>query len=749
MDTVTINGKQVPFVPGETVLAAAKRAGEFIPTLCHDDRLEPYASCGVCIVEVEGSPRLVRACSTLIAAGQSILTDSPRALAARKTALALLLSDHRGDCRGPCALACPARTDCQGYVGLLANGEYREAIILLKELLPLPASIGRVCPHPCETACRRKLVEEPISIAHIKSHIADHDLQSGAYVPEVAPDSGKRVAVVGGGPGGLTAAYFLRRYGHAVDVLDMMPEMGGMLRYGIPEYRLPKKVLAAEIALMSQMGIQMKNQVRLGKDFTLETLAAEYDAVVMAIGAWKSTPMRIPGEDLQGVEGGIDFLRRVHFEQIDLTGKKVAVVGGGNTAMDACRTAVRLNAAEVRNIYRRTKAEMPADAFELDEAEEEGVIFNYLVNPLEIAGENGAVKRITLQKMRLGDPDASGRRSPVPIEGDVETVDVDLVLMAIGQQNDNTGLEGVTLTKRATIAADETTFRTSIEKVFAVGDAINKGADIAITAIGAAHKAADVIDSFLRGAIIPYRAPVLVTRKDVTEADFTDREKLPRTKLPHRPAIDRKNDFLEVNLGYSAQEARKESARCLECGCLDYFECKLVDYANRYGVKPVYAGAARKYVASDEHPYIVRNMEKCVLCGLCVRFCEEVVGAAALGLAGRGFGTEVVPEMRRPLKDTTCVSCGMCVALCPTGALLEKTPLKPVPVKETFTETVCELCEVRCGVMKATKGTLHLRNLPVEGGLLCEKGRFDVLTGDKSKLETPPEWLVKANNRKA
>ena len=371
-----------------------------------------------------------------------------------------------------------------------------------------------------------------------------------------------------------------------------------------------------------------------------------------------------------------------------------------------------------------------------------------MVNPLEIVGENGAAKRIKLQKMRLGDPDASGRRSPVPIEGDVETVDVDLVIMAIGQQNDNTGLESLTLTKRATIAADETTFRTNMEKVFAVGDATNRGADIAITAISEGHKAADVIDSFLRGAIVPYRAPVLVTRRDVTEADFTDRERLPRAKMPHRPAEKRKNDFLEINLGYSTQEARQESARCLECGCLDYFECKLVDYANRYGVKPVYTGEARRHVASDEHPYMVRNMEKCILCGLCVRFCEEVVGAAALGLSGRGFGTTIVPEMRRPLKETSCVSCGMCVALCPTGALLEKTPLKPIPLKETLTETVCELCEVRCGVMKATKGSLHLRNLPVEGGLLCEKGRFDLLSGDESKLKTPPEWLVQANNRK-
>ncbi|MDR2488279.1 MAG: FAD-dependent oxidoreductase [Desulfovibrio sp.] len=749
MDTITVNGKQIDFLSGETVLAAVQRAGVFIPTLCHDERVTPYASCGVCVVELEGSPRLVRACSTMVAAGQSILTDSPRALATRKAALALLLSDHRGDCRPPCVEACPGKTDCQGYVGLLANGEYMEALTLIKERLPLPASIGRVCPRPCETACRRKLVEEPISIAQLKYHIADHDLRSGAYLPEVATDSGKKVAIIGGGPGGLTAAFFLRKQGHQVDVLDMMPEMGGMLRYGIPEYRLPKKVLAEEIALIAKMGVHMRNNVRLGTDMTLDGLAQTYDAVVIAIGAWKSIGMRIPGENLQGVDGGIDFLRRVHFEKVDLTGKRVAIVGGGNTAMDACRTAVRLNAAHVYTVYRRTKAEMPADAIEIEEAEEEGVIFKYLANPLEILGENGIVKRISLQKMRLGEPDASGRRSPVPIEGDIEIMDVDLVIMAIGQQNDNTGLDGLSLTKRGTIAADETSFRTSIEKIFAIGDATNRGADIAITAIGEARMAAGVIGSFLEGEMLPYRAPVLVKREDLTESDFADREKAARVKMRHRSAKERRSGFSEVNLGYSAEEAKREASRCLECGCLDYFECKLLDYVNRYGVKPVYPGEARKYAVSDEHPYITRNMEKCVLCGLCVRICEEVVGVAALGLVNRGFSTVVAPEMRRPLKETSCISCGMCVSLCPTGALLEKTAQKPVPVREELTKTACNLCEARCGIIMATRGDLHLRNLPVEGGLLCEKGRFAFLNGETSdKQEAPPEWIVRASSGK-
>ena len=741
MDKISVNRIEMDFIPGETILAAARRAGAFIPTMCHDDRLAPYASCGVCIVEVEGSPKLARACSTQTAAGQSILTDSPRALDARRAALALLLSDHRGDCRPPCVQACPARTDCQGYVGLLANGEYTEAAKLIREKLPLPASIGRVCPHPCETECRRKLADEPISIAQLKYHIAD---EVGVIAPDIEPDSGRKVAVVGGGPGGLTAAYFLRKQGHAVDVLDMMPEMGGMLRYGIPEYRLPKKILAEEVALFAKMGIQLKNNVKLGQDITLDRLTADYDAVVLAIGAWKSSPMRVKGEDLAGVEGGIDFLRRVHFESVDLTGQKVAVIGGGNTAMDACRTAARLRAASVTNVYRRTRAEMPADDIEIEEAEEEGVVFRYLTNPIEIVGDD-FVSRLVLQKMRLGEPDASGRRRPVPIEGETETLDVDLVLMAIGQKNDNTGLEGVTLTKWGTIAADETTFRTNIDKVFAIGDATNNGADIAITAIGEAGRAAEVIGRFLEGAIVPYTEPVLVGREDVTEADFADREKIPRVKMRHRPAGERKNDFGEINFGYSAEEAQKEAARCLECGCQDYFECKLIDYVNRYGVQPGYSGAARKYELSDEHPYIIRNMEKCVLCGLCVRVCEEVVGEAALGLVGRGFETVVTPEMRRPLSETGCVSCGMCVALCPTGALLEKTPKKPVPMRETLTESVCELCDARCKMFAASAGGTRTRNLPAPGGLLCEKGRFGLLHGDTEKLDTPPEWISRRN----
>ena len=519
MFNIKIDGIEFQAAPGTTILEAAQSVGIEIPTLCHDKRIEEYGACGICVVEAAGIPKLLRACSTKISDGMDINTKSERVVKSRKFALDMLLSNHTGDCKAPCSLACPAGTDCQGYVGLIANGEYEEALKLIKQRIPLPAAIGRVCPHPCQTACRRGLVEDPIQIAYLKSFVADIDLESeNAFVPELAELNGKTVSIIGGGPAGLTAAYFLRIKGYSVKIYDKMPKMGGMLRYGIPQYRLPKELLDKEIKLIEELGVEMINNKTLGVDFTIESLKAESDAVVVAVGAWKSSPMRVEGENLEGVYGGIDFLRTViEGKPLDI-GKKVAVCGGGNTAMDACRTAVRLGADEVYIIYRRTRDEMPAEKLEIKEAEEEGVIYKFLTNPAEIIGVDGKVSSIRLQVMELGEPDASGRRSPVPVEGKFETLDVDSVIMAIGQQTDINGLDGLELTRKNTIIADESTFMTNIEGVFAIGDATNKGASIAVAAIGEAHKAADVIDSYLNGYIVGYRKPFVV-EKQVTAED--------------------------------------------------------------------------------------------------------------------------------------------------------------------------------------------------------------------------------------
>ena len=342
---ININGKEVTGIAGQTILEVARENGIFIPTLCYDERTKIYGSCGLCMTEVEGNPKLCKACATVIAPGMVVRTNTERVIESRKTNLELLLSNHVGDCRPPCVKACPAQTDCQGYVGLIANGEYEAANELIKDKIPLPASLGRVCPHPCEADCRRGLIDEPVSIQMLKRFAADEDLAGeNVFIPECEEDTGKSVAIIGGGPMGLSAASFLRQKGHAVTIFEAMPKAGGMLRYGIPEYRLPKEVLDTEISIIEATGVEIITDTKVGTDISFEDIRNSYDAVLLGIGAWVSTGVGCKGEDAEGVIGGIDFLRHVvRNEEIKL-GNKVAIVGGGNTAMDACRTAVRLGA---------------------------------------------------------------------------------------------------------------------------------------------------------------------------------------------------------------------------------------------------------------------------------------------------------------------------------------------------------------------------------------------------------------------
>ena len=741
-----INGREVTGRKGQTILEVEWENGIDIPTLCYDDRMKIYGSCGLCIVEVEGIPKLLRACATEIAPDMVVKTNTEKLRANRKIALELLLSDHTGDCRPPCVLACPGKTDCQGYVGLIANGEYKESLKLIKEQLPLPASIGRVCPHPCEDECRRQLKDEPIAIAWHKRFVADLDLKDPeVFMPDLQPSTGKKVAIVGGGPGGLSTAYYLLMAGHGVTIYDMMPEMGGMLKYGIPQYRLPKDVLNQEIGIIEQMGAVMVNNVRVGEQITLNYLRENFDAVYLSIGCWESSPMRCPGEELEGVMGGIDFLRNVIENRPTHIGQRVAVVGGGNTAMDACRTAVRLGASEVINLYRRTREEMPAEEVEIVEAEEEGVVFKFLVSPLEVIGENGKAAKVRLQKMELGEPDASGRRRPVPIEGAEEIIEVDSVIVAIGQYVNLDGFEEIEKTRYSTISVDPSTFSTSLTGVFAGGDAINDNLKIAIQAIGDGKNAHQVIDGYLKGLNVTYQKPYLVTRDDVTESDFEDRPVAKRPHMGHLSPEARRDNFEEVVHGFTPEAAQEDAQRCLECGCHDYFECKLIDYSNQYQVEPErLAGEVHHRSVENNHPFIDRNPDKCILCGLCIRVCNEVMDVTALGLVDRGFDAIVKPAMDRPLKETDCISCGQCVSVCPTGALQEKLLLeKSVPVESATTDTLCGYCSVGCHLRLETKGGMVVRSLPISGnpvdhGHLCVKGRFGFDLAQKQGRLTAP-----------
>jgi len=667
---VTINGRIIEAENGSTILEIASANGIDIPTLCHDERVKAYGACGLCIVEIEGNGRLMRACSTVAADGMVINTESDRVVQARKIALELLMSDHVGDCVGPCSLACPAHTDVQGYIKQIALGNDREAVRIIKEKIPVPASIGRICPHPCEKDCRRANVEQPISIAFLKAFAADNDLASAdTYVPELADSTGRTAGIIGGGPAGLAAAYQLTVAGHRVTIYDAMPKMGGMLRYGIPEYRLPKAVLDSEIALLEQMGIEMVNNVKVGSDIPFDNIRAKHDAVLVAIGAWSSSSIRCPGEDLDGVFGGIDFLREVSLGGRPEIGRNVAVVGGGNTAMDACRTAVRLGAENVYVIYRRTRAEMPAEDIEIKEAIEEGVEFKFLTNPAEIIGENGHVTAVRLQVMELGEPDASGRRSPVPVEGKFEIIELDSVISAIGQKVNTSGFESIALNRWGIIEADEASMKTNIDGVFAAGDAVNKGAGIAIAAIAEANKAAVAIDAYLHGisavSVEPY-----VSKKTVTKEMFADKPILPRAEMPERSADERKCDFGAIYLGFTEAQARAEAARCLECGCHDYGSCSLITHANRYVINPERL-SGDKHISFKETKLgvIERDQGKCMLCNLCVRTCEENAKKGILGLVGRGFTTVIKPEFRDSSVISGCAECGLCVDCCPTGAL--------------------------------------------------------------------------------
>ncbi len=729
---INIDGKEVTALPGQTILEVARENDIYIPTLCYDERMEIYGACGLCMVEAEGNPKLLKSCATEVAPNMIVRTKSERIEESRKTNLELLLSNHVGDCRPPCVKACPAQTDCQGYVGLIAEGRYREALELIRDRIPLPASVGRVCPHPCEQECRRGLIEEPVSIANLKRFAGDLDLEGDPFMPDCAEDTGKQVAVIGAGPYGLSMAYFLRQKGHAVTIFEAMPYAGGMLRYGIPEYRLPKAVLEEEVQLIRDMGVEICTGTRVGRDISFESIRRDYDAVCIGIGAWKSTGVRCEGEDTPGVIGGIDFLGKIERNEPFEMGRRVAVVGGGNTAMDACRSAVRLGAEKVYNVYRRTIDEMPADRMEIEEAQEEGVIFKNLTNPLKIhAGEDGCVSSVTLQVMELGEPDASGRRSPRPVEGCTEELDVDMVILAIGQAVDPDGITGVELTGKNGIVYDTSTFMTKIPGVFAGGDCGNDKISIAVESIADAKKGSAVVDSYLEGKTVGYHPEYTVERTDITEKTFEDRERQCRPKQMQLSPEARKDNFLEVAKGLTKEQATAEASRCLECGCHDYFECKLVAYANQYDVKPErIAGDIKKTEFEDKHPFIERDPNKCILCGLCVRACDEVMGVGALGYVGRGFDTVVLPALGRPLEEAGCISCGQCVSVCPTGALQEHLPMKKqIPLETEETDTICGFCSMGCAQKTMTHGSLAVKAIPdpdgpVNAGVLCVNGRF-------------------------
>jgi homotetrameric NADPH-dependent glutamate synthase len=499
----------------------------------------------------------------------------PKGVMNVSTASQRILHFNRFDDRlAPCRQTCPAEIDIPKYIAQIREGDYEGAVNTIRERNPLLLACGRVCPHPCEENCRRGIEDDPVSINQLKRFAADYEMKSGKRLPvPVAPSSGKRVAVVGGGPAGLTCAFFLRRLGHDVTIYEAMPHLGGMLRYGIPEYRLPKKVLDWEIEGILGLGIEARMNMKFGRDFDLASLTAEgYDAVFMGIGAWQDSKLRVDGETLKGCYTGIDFLSRLAGGEKIPVGRSAVIIGGGNTAIDCTRNLLRLGVENVYIVYRRTRNEMPANAVEIDAAEEEGVKFQFLAAPVRVIGDDkGRATHLEYLKMELGEPDASGRRRPVPIEGSETLIETDMVITAIGQSPDVSFTDsdmGLKTTRWNTIEVDPATLQSSIPQLFAAGDAAT-GPSLVVTAIGGGRRAARSIHQYVTGQTIS-ADPEELAKDLIAETIF---EQVPgvvksqRAPMPELPVAERIHSFIEVDQVLSEEAARSESSRCLFC-CL-------------------------------------------------------------------------------------------------------------------------------------------------------------------------------------
>ena len=496
---------------------------------------------------------------------------------------------EKGD-RAPCGLTCPAHINVQGYVALIGAGKYSEALSLIRENLPLPGVLGRICPHPCEKECNRKELDEPIAICELKRFLADQIPVGAIHArPASRSEAGElplqgiseqkkeeRVAIVGSGPAGLTASAFLAQKGYPVTIFEALPVIGGMLHTGIPSYRLPREVLGEEIGMIQSLGVEMKTNSPIGPNLTLDDLFRQgYRAVFLAVGAHQDQKLGIPGEENPNVIPGVVFLRKANLGQKVEVGQRVAVIGGGNVAVDAARAALRMGAKEVTIIYRRSRIEMPAYEEDIEEADAEGIKFQFLAAPTEIVSIDGKIGSLRCVRMELGEPDASGRRRPIPIQGSDFSIEVDMIIPAVGQTPDLSFLKGMEIdtTSQGTINVDPATLQTSKKGVFAGGDAVT-GPWIAIEAVAAGKEAAISIDRYLREEDLFEGRQKPELEKARYEEIYANQTKAPRERMELLPIEERRKTFSEVKKGFNEEQAKREALRCLNCGlCSECLQC--------------------------------------------------------------------------------------------------------------------------------------------------------------------------------
>ncbi len=552
-----------------------------------------------------------------------------------------------------CENACPVHTRAPRYISSISQGDYDRAFQINREDNLFPAILGRICVHPCEEKCRRGLlIDSPISICSLKRAAADYKSFS-PFVKKATHRRGKRVAIIGAGPSGLSAANDLARIGYEVTIYESFPIPGGMLNVGIPPYRLPREIVREAIEEVRKLGVEIILNTPIGRELNLEDLIEKYDAVYIAAGAHKAEKLGIPGEGLKGVIHGVTFMRMVNLkEAIKITGKKVAVVGGGNTAMDASRSSLRLGAKEVMILYRRTREEMPVDPREIEQVEEEGIKIHYLTQPIEVLSRDGVnVSGVRCIKNRLGEPDKDGRRRPIPIEGSEFNIEIDILIPAVSQSPDISFLPeeiGLEISKWDHLMVDPFTFETNIKGIFAGGDFVTGPRDV-IKVIGDGRRAALSIHRFLSGEEPQKREPFFTPITD-HEID-PEIEKISRQRMETIPVNDRLSLEKEVELGFSDEVARREAKRCLRC-----------------------------------HIFTIFDRTKCILCGGCVDICpksclrmaklEEVEGDEKFSKFVESLFGYPLKEVERMnlatlmIKDESrCIQCALCARRCPTGAI--------------------------------------------------------------------------------
>jgi NADPH-dependent glutamate synthase beta subunit-like oxidoreductase/Pyruvate/2-oxoacid:ferredoxin oxidoreductase delta subunit len=541
----------------------------------------------------------------------------------------------------PCRFACPAHVNVQAYVSLIQRGKYKEAVDIIRNDMPFPAICGRVCFSPCEDACARTDVDQAVAIRALKKFVADIERQQRKVKPKPVPKKhSEKVAIIGAGPAGLTAAYELAKLGYPVTVYERMAEPGGMMRYCIPDFRLEKFVVENEANYIKDLGVEIRTGVEFGKDITIESLHEEgYKAIFLAIGTQKGMMLNVPGEDLKGVVNAVDFLRDIALGKNVEIGQKVAVVGGGNSAIDAARTAKRLGAREVTLLYRRSREEMPALPSEVEEAEKDGVKIGILVAPKQIIGENGKVVALECLRMKLGEPDESGRRRPVPMPGSEHKYEVDMVIPALGQLAESKCIPKPLQDENAkipTIATDPLTLETKVPGVFAGGDIATGPASI-IEAVGQGKRAAASIHLHLSGQDIHKGR-----EENIEETTWAKNPKQIKKKerrynpLPEksRTTFEEVQDYVEK----LERDAKFEACRCLGCGpcaeCLGTTELCEGDKA-----------------AVDE--------ALCIGCNVCAVVCP--------------FGAAEKDENNiARINEDLCKGCGLCAARCPVRAITMK-----------------------------------------------------------------------------